>query len=278
MIIDPNATGGIAGIVYSGQTPREPPVLLVLGHEKSGKSSLAITLFDWPVPGARPLVIAADSSGPESCGQLGFPVAHIKVKDQPGETLAEKMDHTLMQLKRMWKPLSADFPFSSIVFDCQSSFSEMLLTEDQQLNPSKDPRRNYGAVLAILKRTFLDLKALGVPVIHLAWERPAHTVTVGSGQAKREEHEPGGPEVVGSFRKIIAGLSTQIMILRMKKIGVNQPGADKDGFARQLMTRTDNGTVAGGRYQLDLPNPCPPHLGYVLSLILKLPMPGQSQQ
>lgn len=275
MNINPNATGGIAGIVYSGQTPREPPVLLVLGDEKTGKSSLATTLFDWPIPGAQPLVIAVDSSGPESCGQLGFPVAHIKIKDQPGETLAEKMDNTLLHLKRMWKPLSPEFPFSSIVFDCQSTFSEMLLTEDQQNNPSKDPRRNYLNTLPILKRTFWDLKALGVPIIHIAWERRAQTIVTGSGHAKREEHEPGGPEIAGKFRKIVAGLATQIMILRLKKVGVGQPGADQDGFARLLMTRTDAGTIAGGRYQQDLPNPCPPHLGYVLSLILKLPMPGQ---
>ena len=275
MTINSNATGGIAGIVYAGQTQREPPVLTVLGHEKSGKSSLAITLFDWPVPGARPLVIAVDSSGPESCAQLNFPVAHIKIKDQPGHTYAEKMEHVLGQLRRMWKPLGPDFPFSSVVFDCQSSFSEMLLSEDQQLNPSKDPRRNYGNVLTIMKRTFWDLKALGVPIIHLAWERPAHTITVGSGPGKHEQNEPGGPEIAGSFRKILAGLSTQIMILRMKKVGVNQPGADQDGFTRVLMTRTHEGTIAGGRYQTDLPNPCPAHLGYVLSLILKTPMPGQ---
>ncbi len=277
MNVNPNATGGISGIVYSGQTPREPPQILVLGHEKSGKSSLATTLFDWPIPGARPLVLAVDSSGPESCGQLGYPVAHIKIKDQPGETYAEKMEHTLLQLRRVWKPLSSEFPFSSIVFDCQSTFSEMVLTEDQQNNPSKDPRRNYLNTLPILKRTFWDLKTLGVPVIHLAWERPAQTVMTGSKQSKREEYEPGGPEIAGKFRKILAGLCTQIMILRMKKIGVGQPGADQDGFSRVLMTRTDAGTLAGGRYQTDLPNPCAPHLGYVLSLMLKLPMPGQSQ-
>src|SRR3989304_8723540 len=80
---------GIPGLTYAGQGAIEPPILLIIGKEKSGKSSLALTLFDWPSPGCRPLVLAFDALGFDSVAQFA-PCPGIKVKDQPGLTFWDK--------------------------------------------------------------------------------------------------------------------------------------------------------------------------------------------
>lgn len=267
-MIDSNATGGISGVVYAGQTPREPPQILVVGDEKTGKSSLTTTLFDWPYQGCRPFVIAADSTGVESCAQLGFPVAHVKVKNAAGANTAERMDNVVKDVCAKWQPVGPTFPFSSVVIDCVSTYSELLLTEDMAANPSPDPRRNYGNILPIQKRLYWDLYNLGVPVIWLGWRRPPNEITTGSGAQKKTTREPGGLEVPGKFRKILAGWVHQIFILEMKKVGLGVQGADKEGFSRVLHSRSHDGVIAGGRWQTLLPNPAPPHLGYLLNLML----------
>lgn len=274
MSIDPNSNGGLAGVVYAGQSVREPPQILVMGPEKVGKSSLATTLFDWPCKDARPFVIAVDSSGVEACAGLGYPVAHRKVKDAPGSNMHEKMDSVLSDLERQWRPLGVNgFPFSTIVFDDASSFGEILLTEDMQDNESKDPRKNYGNILQLQKRVFWRLKALNVPIIWLGWERAASEITTGSGQNKQTKREPGTVAIPGNFRQILAGWASQICILRIRKVGVNVQGADKDGNMRVLYTRSHEGTTAGGRWQHLLPDPAPAHLGMMLNAMLGLPQP-----
>src|SRR6266851_4979150 len=85
----------LPGVEISGITPVDAPTIVVPGGHKSGKSSLVPTLFNWPHPGGMPLVLAWDHAGPDACASLGYPVQHIKMKNQPGINLFEKGNNVL---------------------------------------------------------------------------------------------------------------------------------------------------------------------------------------
>ena len=268
--MNPVTIGGIQGIVYSGQQLPEPPHILIVGGEKSGKSTLATTLMNWPQPGNMPLVLAFDKTGPDSCAQIGYQIPHIKIKDRPGATFAEKCQTTITEIGLAFGRRSPDFPFTSIVCDCASTLTEKLLDEEKQLHPDyKDPRKHYGAVLDHSKAIMWRLLDLQVPVIWLSWDKEpfvAETVNEKT-QQKSKRQVMGKPFTAGNFGKILAGKVHQIMILEKLKIGVGVEGADPQGYVRQLHTRTWENYEAGGRFSSLLPEPAPANLGYVLNCV-----------
>lgn len=267
------------GLVYTSNVPSEPPMICVTAYEKTGKSTLTTTLFDWPSPGGQPFVIAVDATGPDSCTKLGFRVAHVKVRDQPGQFYHEKMRYLLNNLEGAIH--AKQWPFSSIVVDCVSSLVDKMLYEDMQANPAKDDRVNYKNVGKHLREFLHRIRDLGLPTVWLAWQREPiiEEKKLPNGNTTRRA-VMGGPMIAGSqMRGLVAGLAHMILPLEKSKIGVGQPGADSEGYVRLLHTRTWENIEAGGRYTL--PEPCPAHLGYVLSIIMGMipnPALGQVQQ
>src|ERR1700682_866475 len=243
----------LPGVEMSGLVPVDAPIIIVPGNHKSGKSAMVPTLFNWPSPGGMPLVLAWDHSGPDTCASLGYPTPHIKMKNQPGRTLFEKANGVLDMIesnKRVGR-----FPYTSIVVDCASTYGYALFDEAKQmLPPQKDERKYYGVILPQMRVFFRRVIDLGLPNIWLSWLRDASQTSL------------GGIDLPGSFKNQLGGIAHMICILELRRIGQGQLGADEDGNIRLLHTRPWMNCVAGGRYRL--PEPCPPHLGYILDLIL----------
>lgn len=259
-----NPYASIPGVVLTGIYPQEPPLLLVIGHEKSGKSTLATTLIDYPGKGGMPLIIAADASGPDSCAKLGVQMPHIKIKDAPGRTFWEKTQWVLNTVENAKR--GGQFPFTSIVIDCASTLAEKLHMEDVRENPSADPRRNYGAVLTQTREFMHRILDLGLPSVWLAWLRePQVEEKVLPNGRKSKTTRLGGANIVGGFRNILAGKASMILPLEKINVGTGQPGADETGYARCLHTRTWDMIEGGGRYSHLFPEPCPAHLGWVMN-------------
>lgn len=259
--------GGIANIVFSGEGPEEPKVITVLGDEKSGKSVLTTGLMDWPVEGAKPLVLAADARGVDACAEVGVKVPHIKLRDAPGANILDKTAGVIRDLRQRWKPFDAkSFPFSTIVFDCASSFGQYAITSIVETNENPDPRSDYGLLAEAYRSIFVGLKDLGVPVIFYAWWRRASSVTV----KKVTKLDPGGAEIPGQWSKSLTGLSDQILILDKSNGTPNGEFLCSDGFDRKLHTRMHKGTPAGGRYQSRLAEQEPANLGLVLAKLMKM--------
>lgn len=261
--------GGIHGVVLSGTVPNEPPIILVIAREKTGKSSLACSLMGWH--GGNPLVLAFDPTGPDSCARLGYQVPNVKIKDAPGNTFVEKAINVITNVEQSFRNRGAGFPFTSIVIDCASTMSEMLFQHFQAANPGvKDPRQIYGNVLDVSRQYFFKLTTLSVPTIWIAWLKEPFTEEKGSGPNKTRVNVEGGPQITGSFKNILAGKATNIILLDKEKHGTNAPGADEQGYVRMFHTKPYNNINCAGRFAL--PEPCPAHLGYVLDTIM-----GQGQ-
>lgn len=263
--------GGIANIVFSGEGPEEPKIITVLGDEKSGKSVLTTQLMDWPAEGAKPLVIAADSRGVDACAEVGIRVPHVKLKDLPGSTIIEKADGLIRDLRVKWKKFNPEnpsaFPFSTIVFDCASSYGQYAINAIDETNPNPDKRSDYGLLAESFRRIFVGLKDLGVPVIFYAWWRHAQKIQISKTESK---FDPGGAEIPGQWSKSLTGLSDQILILEKTTGTPNGPYLCSDGFDRKLYTRTHKGTPAGGRYQSRLNEIEPADLGTVLAKLMRM--------
>lgn len=265
--------GGIANIVYSGEGPEEAKVVTVLGDEKSGKSGLTATLMDWPAEGGRPLVIAADPRGVDACAELGVRVPHIKLRDvQAPGTIVEKADALVRDLRTKWQkfnPAKPDaFPFTTIVFDCASSYGQYAITAIDETNTNPDKRSDYNLLAESFRRIFVGLKDLGVPVIFYAWWRHAQKIQIDKATSK---FDPGGAEIPGQWSKSLTGLSDQILILEKTSGGkADSPYLCSDGFERKLYTRMHKGTPAGGRYQSRLDEIEPANLGLVLAKLMKI--------
>lgn len=263
--------GGISNIVFSGEGPEEPKIITVLGDEKSGKSVLTTTLMDWPSEGGRPLVIAADSRGVDACAEVGIKVPHIKLKDAPGAHILDKADGVIRDLRQKWKKFDpknpAAFPFTTIVFDCASSYGQYAITAIDEFNQNPDKRSDYGLLSESFRRIFVGIKDLGVPVIFYAWWRHATKVQISKTESK---FEPGGSDIPGQWSKSLTGLSDQICILEKSSGGPKDPFTCSDGFARKLYTRMHKGTPAGGRYQSRLDEIEPANLGLVLAKLMKM--------
>ena len=259
--------GGISNIVFSGEGPEEAKVLTILGDEKSGKSVLTTQLMDWPEEGGRPLVLAADPRGVDSCAELGIRVPNIKLRDQPGTNIIDKTDGVIRDLRQKWTKFDprnpSAFPFTTLVFDCASSFGQYAITAIDEFNKNPDKRSDYALLSESFRRIFVGLKELGVPVIFYAWWRHAAKNTDG-------KFDPGGAEIPGQWSKSLTGLSDQVLILE-KATGT--PGGKflcSDGFDRKLHTQMHAGTPAGGRYQSRLDKIEPADLGTVLAKLMKL--------
>lgn len=264
-------TYGIPGLTYAGQGLVEPPILLVIGKEKCGKSTLALTLFDWPKQGDRPLVLAFDAVGFDSVAQFA-PCPGIKVKDQPGATFWDKTNSAITSLENAFRGGNRRHPFTSILCDCASTMVDKFLQEARGALGG-DPRRAFGDALNKSNQVMWRLIELGVPVIFLAWVKEGYLHTEGSGQAKRSKYVLGGAQIEGSFRAKLTGKATQVMILEKTKVAGAQQ-VDAEGFTRVLHTRSYDNIEAGGRMSQFLPEPAPAHLGYILSLLMNR---GQQQ-
>lgn len=262
-----NPFSSIPGVTLTGQFPQEPPLLLVIGPEKSGKSTLSTTLVNWPKQGDLPLIIAADASGPDSCAKLGFSMPHIKVKDQPGRLFWEKCQYVLNTLENAKR--SGPFPFTSIVIDCASTLAEKLHMEDVREHPSADPRKNYGAVLTQTREFMHRILDLGMPSVWLAWLRDpmVEEKTLPNGR-KSKTTRLGGANIIGGFRNVLAGKASMILPLEKVNVGSGQPGADETGYQRVLHTRTWDMIEGGGRYSHLFPEPAPAHLGWIINQMM----------
>lgn len=259
--------GGIANIVFSGKGPEEPKTVTILGDEKSGKSVLTTTLMDWPSEGAMPLVIAADARGVEACAEVGIEVPNLKVRDQPGAHIIDKMDGLIRSLRTKWRKFDPknpkDFPFTSVVWDCASSYGQEAMRDIDEFNKNPDDRSDYKILANAFQRTFYGLRDLGVPVIIYAWWRHAHKDQDG-------KLDPGGAEVPGKWSKNLTGLSDVILILEKTNGTPNGKFLCSDDFDRKLHARMRQGTPAGGRYQSRLNPVEPANLGLVLAKLMRM--------
>ena len=256
----------IPGVVVTGTTPKEPPLLLVISREKCGKSTLATTLFNWPNQGDEPLVLAADATGPDSCSKFGCQVQHIKIKDCPPLGFAAKFTYCT-NLVEKYVQSGASKP-GSIMIDCMSTLAERIMSDDARFSKNPDPRSHYSAALDCIRNNLNRLIDLGIPVIMLSWLKEGGTFenTLASGQ-KVKRTVLGGPAILGqALRALVAGKAHMILMLDKVKIGHGEPGADQDGYVRQFHTRTYDSIEAGGRYTL--PEPSPAHLGWCLDVIM----------
>jgi len=256
----------IPGVSMSGTTPTEPPTIMVLGLPKVGKSTLAASLIGWPEPGMMPLVLAYDSTGPDSCAALGYPVPALKVRDQAGATWMDKSRAALGNIEAAVRS-GESAPFGSLVVDCASTLIERLHEDAARLNKNPDPRSTYGIILEQSKEILSRIHDLGLPVIWLAWLRESYIEESGEGPNKKRRQVLGGPLITGNFRARLAGTVHMITVLDKINVGPNAEGADAMGYRRVLHTRTWNGIEAGGRY--NLPEPFPAHLGLVLDAVMQ---------
>ncbi len=254
----------IPGVVLSTNIPDAPPVVSVAGKEKDGKSSLATTLFDWPKQGDRPLVIAIDRGGPNSCSRLGKPVHKLIVDDQPGAQLSGRLRASMSLLEKHFKRGQKP-PYTSIVFDDGSSMTLRLFFEVARFSKNPNKLSHFGDAKEIADEMFLRAKDLGVPIIWLFWLKDASVVTTGSADSKLVKTDPGGISTWGNFRESAGGASDVIAILERYPVRAGTPGADSDGSMRLLHTRPWRGMRANSRYAL--PEPMPANLGWMLHYI-----------
>lgn len=250
---------GIPGIVFTGSIPNEPPIILVIGAEKIGKSTTAISLIDWPRQGAMPLIIAFDAGGPDSCAQLGYQMHVLKVKDQPGMNMADKTLRLAQTVSNAFKAVPRDqYPYTSIVIDCASTMVDKIFAD---VAPRfKNPLQAYGELKRVSEGFFNIITEIGVPTIWYAWVKEPYEDT------KTKKMMEGGAKITGAFKSTLAGRATNIVLLDREKHGEGAPGADAQGFVRMFHTRSYNNIALGGRYAL--PEPMAPHLGMVLHTIL----------
>ena len=251
-----------------GKIPTERVRLLVIAGPKAGKSCLATTLFDWPNKGDRPLVIALDETGPDSCAQLGYAVSAIKINDARlvGNNWA-RIQSILQRVEDAFARGRRDgiWPYSSIVVDCGSRLLDKLL---EDMKDAADERQRFGYALKAAMQFFERLSDIGVPLVFLAWLEPSLVVKNGSkskGTYSVTRHL-GGPMISGSFKHRLAGMCEVVLYMEKQKVVPKTPGADKDGNLRVFHTRMTDFVECGGRFPL--PEPVTPaRLDTVLSMI-----------
>lgn len=277
----PTQPGGIPGVVFSSTIPVEPPIIVVSAREKTGKSTLATTLFDWPKKGDKPLVLAFDPTGPDAAARIGMPLPHIKIRDEIGATYREKTKSLITKLEMHFA--NGQRPYTSIVVDCASTAADLIFEETSRLSTNSDPRSHYGEVLAVLKSLFFRLMDLRVPIIWLAWLREPETVQDKDTKAKR--FVMGGPQILGQFKATLAGKAHVLALLdKTQPIGNEPFPVSSDGFVRKLHVRPYGGVNCESRYAL--PNPCPANLAWILHWVMNgytapvaaAPQPQPAQQ
>ena len=244
------------------------PQFLVIAREKEGKSAtVGTTLVGWPQPGMHPLFIAFDESGPNSCLKLGYQPHVMSVKKLPGMTPWEKTREAINRLES--NIVNIRKQYGALIVDCGSTMLDQLHEGARRNSKNPDPRSHFGEALMQAKEFMNRIAALELPVWWLAWLREPETVEEKgpNPNVKIRRILPGGPNIIGNFRSMLAGKVQHIFILEKLNVGKGQPGADEDGFARIFHTREWQNIRAGGRYSHVLPEPMAAHAGYVMSLV-----------
>lgn len=260
-------TGTLPGITIIGDRSMSPHVI-VTGDEKSGKSTTVITtLVGWPFPGAHPLVLAWDKTGPDACLRLGYQPHVIKIGERPGGSYLSKMRDVLQWLEANIVQVRARY--GSIVVDCYSTMIERLLEDGRKFSKNPDPRSHYFDAEKGLREFLNRLEDLELPIVGLAWlsQAETHTENLGPGKTK-STFVPGGILVAGQkIRKYLAGKVQHIFVLDRQKVGVGAQGADDMGFSRIFHSQAWNNINSGGRLSHLLPEPCPAHVGWIFSQV-----------
>lgn len=230
-------------------------------------ATVGTTLVNWPREGLHPLFLAFDESGPNSCLTLGYQPHVMPVKKLPGATAWEKTREALTQLEANRVKLHQTY--GSLIVDCGSTMLDMLHESARRFSKNPDPRSHFGEALMQAKEVMNRLMALELPIWWLAWLREPETVEERgpNPNVKIKRILPGGPNIIGNFRSMLAGKVQHIFILEKVNVGRGQQGADSDGFARIFHTKDWQNIRAGGRFSHLLPEPMPAHAGYVMSLI-----------
>lgn len=266
----------IPGLSFAGSQPNKEPMLLVIAREKYGKSSLSTTLFGWPTPQSMPLVLAFDQTGPDSCAKFGYQVPCIKPRDVPGSSYLDKCKFMIDAVEKM---VAGGGPKpSAIVTDCVSTMVEKIVSETARTSNNPDTRSHYKPATEFVRDYLNRMREIGVPTVLYGWLRePFVQDTETKAGAKGKRMILGGVSVTGGqARDFVGGKPDMILILDKRRIGIGQPGTDEDGYVREFHTRTWSDISAGGRYSHLLPDPCPAHLGGVLSAITGIPMPQRT--
>lgn len=260
-------TQGIPGVTVVTSNEGITPQFLVVAREKEGKSAtVGTTLVNWPRPGMHPLFLAFDESGPNSCLRLGYQPHVIAPKKLPGATVWEKTREALNRLEQNAVSLRAQY--GAVIVDCASTMVDNFHEDARRTSQNPDPRSHFGAALMQAKETMHRLGQLGIPVWWLAWLREPETVEEPGPSGKKVKRVlPGGPNIVGNFKSMLAGRVQHIFILEKMNLGKGQPNTDEDGFARVFHTRDWTGIRGGGRYSHLLPEPMPAHAGMVMQAV-----------
>lgn len=262
----------IPGVVMSQNTPSEPPMLLLLGTEKSGKSACTISLIGYQ--GKYPLVMAIDKTGADTCTNLGYPVPIIRPCDEPGMYMRDKVISAITKLDAACK--GREKPFNALVIDCCSTLVDRLMTDamdefclTHQGRRPKDKRQIYGTVLDQGREIINRIQMIGLPTVWLTWLQPPYLEeNEDPGGNKFKKTVLGGPMIDGQkLRALLSGKAHQILILEKIKCPANDPLIQGDGFKRVFHTKTWEHIEAGGRYSSKLPEPCPPNLAWIMQQI-----------
>jgi hypothetical protein len=214
-----------------------------------------------------PLFIAFDESGPNSCLRLGYQPHVIAPRRMPGADMWQKTREVLSRLEQQGPALRGIY--GSIIVDCASTMLDFFHEAARSSSKNPDPRSHFGTALMQAKEVMHRLGQLGLPVWWLSWLREPEVVEENgpSGQ-KIKRMLPGGPNILGNFRNMLAGKVQHIFALEKLNVGRGQPGADEEGFSRVFHTRDWANIRAGGRYSHLLPEPMPAHAGMVMSAVL----------
>jgi hypothetical protein len=247
------------------------PHLMVISLPKRGKSSLGVSLVNWPRPGMHPLYFAFDETGPNSCLKLGYQPHVLNIRRQSGSRTIDKTRSALSALEA--NVMNLRQAYGAIIVDCASTMVDYF-HEDARKGKNPDPRSHFGAALLEAKEVMHRLNSLGLPVIWLAWLREAETVEEKVGndvkEVKVKRLIPGGANILGNFKNLLAGKAQHILILDKMNVG-NHPAADESGHIRIFHTRDHGNIIAGGRFSHLLPPEMPANLAQVLNLVLGRP-------
>lgn len=264
----PQAYGSVPTIrgVSLATSTQIDPIILVIAREKEGKSTLGTTLVGWPEQGKQPLYIPFDETGPNSCLKLGYVPQTMKPSAFPGVRLWDRAKSIMTELESNRAAIRS--AYGALIIDCASTMVDKLHEDARRYSQNPDPRSHFGETLMQAKEFMNRVCDLGLPTIWLAWLKEAELVeskTPSGG--KNKKLLMGGPQILGSFRQMLAGKAHHILILEKQKLGAGQPGADEDGYVRLFHTKPWENINAGGRYSHVLPEPMYANLGMVLQMI-----------
>ncbi len=256
----------IPGIVSIGAQNNKAPILLVISGEKQGKSSLGTTLFGWPTPEKQPVFLAWDRTGPASCVNLGFSPHAIVIPDLAGDRFWPKAQAALATLEQNAAQIRSQY--GSIIIDCASTMNDRLHEDARRFSKNPNPRSHFGDALMQCKEFMNRVVDLGLPTVWLAWLKEAEIEeTVLPNGNKKTRIIPGGPQIMGQFRGLLAGKAQHIFVLEKQRVGTGMPGADDQGYKRVLHAAPWSNIACGGRYSRLLPDECPANLSQIMQAI-----------